>query len=154
MGIQDVTSPNKRLGIPFQIFGRPKLNLKETAKSQIEALGYTADDVRHIVVTHMDLDHGGGIEDFPLASIHTHEKEWEEVQKKSKHLSRERYRNINTNWNVTTHKEEGDRWYGFDLVRPTGSERERYSPDTSPWSFSRSLWCCGPESGQVDFPLR
>ena len=29
------------------------------------ALGFSPDDVRHIVVTHLDLDHAGGLADFP-----------------------------------------------------------------------------------------
>ncbi|MFD0510570.1 MBL fold metallo-hydrolase [Streptomyces aureus] len=30
-------------------------------------LGYAVDDVRHIVLTHLDLDHAGGLPDFPRA---------------------------------------------------------------------------------------
>lgn len=37
---------------------------------QIEALGFTADDVTDIVVTHMDGDHIGGLVDFPRARVH------------------------------------------------------------------------------------
>ena len=34
-----------------------------------------ADDVRHIVVTHLDLDHAGGLADFPHAKVHLHARE-------------------------------------------------------------------------------
>src|SRR3546814_15732883 len=27
-------------------------------------------DVRHIIITHLDFDHAGGIEDFPAAAVH------------------------------------------------------------------------------------
>ena len=32
-------------------------------------------DVRHIVVTHLDLDHAGGLADFPHAKVHLHARE-------------------------------------------------------------------------------
>jgi glyoxylase-like metal-dependent hydrolase (beta-lactamase superfamily II) len=49
---------------------RPVLNPAETAANQVERLGFRRDDVRHIVITHFDGDHIGGISDFPEAQIH------------------------------------------------------------------------------------
>ena len=49
---------------------RPRLRLEETALHQVRARGYQPRDVRHIVLTHLDLDHCGGIPDFPDAQIH------------------------------------------------------------------------------------
>lgn len=37
---------------------------------QVEALGFTANDISDIVVTHMDGDHIGGLVDFPNARVH------------------------------------------------------------------------------------
>ena len=42
---------------------------------QVRALGYRPDDVRDIVVTHLDLDHAGGLGDFPHARVHVHRAE-------------------------------------------------------------------------------
>ncbi|WP_157871168.1 MBL fold metallo-hydrolase, partial [Streptomyces aurantiacus] len=44
---------------------RPALDLRETALHQIRQLGFRAEDVTHIVVTHFDADHVGGLADFP-----------------------------------------------------------------------------------------
>ncbi|WP_051484150.1 MBL fold metallo-hydrolase [Rhizobium sp. CF080] len=44
--------------------------MEDTAAWQIQSLGYPARDVRHIVLTHLDFDHAGGIADFPRARIH------------------------------------------------------------------------------------
>lgn len=46
------------------------LSEDETAIRQVERLGYTADDVRHIILTHLDIDHSGGLSDFPAAQVH------------------------------------------------------------------------------------
>ena len=48
---------------------RPPILLGTWAR-QVEALGYSARDVRHIVVTHLDPDHAGGLSDFPDAEVH------------------------------------------------------------------------------------
>lgn len=45
------------------------------ALPQIEALGFRRDDVRHIVLTHIDFDHAGGLPDFPQAKVHVHASE-------------------------------------------------------------------------------
>lgn len=68
-GLDDYTD-KKRLGpARLALKGQPQAEL--TARRQVEALGHRAEDVTDIVVTHLDLDHVGGISDFPHARIHT-----------------------------------------------------------------------------------
>ena len=45
------------------------------AVSQLAALGRAPSDVTDIVLTHMDLDHAGGVQDFPQATVHAHGRE-------------------------------------------------------------------------------
>jgi len=47
----------------------------ETALRQVEALGYRSEDVTDIVVTHLHLDHAGGLRDFPGARVHVYAEE-------------------------------------------------------------------------------
>jgi phosphoribosyl 1,2-cyclic phosphodiesterase len=68
-GTHDCADPADRLG-PARRFIRPALNRDEAAINQVERLGFSRDDVRHIVITHFDPDHIGGISDFPDAQIH------------------------------------------------------------------------------------
>ena len=75
LGTDDVQNPKARLGSPFVALTRPRLSMSETAIAQIEALGYAAEDVRHIVPTHLDLDHVGGLSDFPNAQVHVFKPE-------------------------------------------------------------------------------
>jgi glyoxylase-like metal-dependent hydrolase (beta-lactamase superfamily II) len=68
-GSKDCEDPARRVG-PSRHLIRPVLNPAETAANQVERLGFRRDDVRHIVITHFDGDHIGGIFDFPEAQIH------------------------------------------------------------------------------------
>src|SRR6478609_10642819 len=68
-GSADVADP-RRLGQPFRAIVRPELLPAETALAQVTALGYAAADVTDIALTHLDLDHVGGLADFPTARVH------------------------------------------------------------------------------------
>jgi glyoxylase-like metal-dependent hydrolase (beta-lactamase superfamily II) len=82
-------------------------------------LGFTAADVRHIVLTHLDFDHAGGIEDFPDATVHVVGAELDAARSQNGWLDRQRYRprqwDRNINWQCYT--PEGERWFGFSCVR-------------------------------------
>jgi glyoxylase-like metal-dependent hydrolase (beta-lactamase superfamily II) len=112
-GLGDVHNP-KRLGRPFLAVTRPKLEESETALRQIEKLGFSRGDVRHICVTHLDLDHAGALGDFPDAEVHL---------TKDEHQGTERWdpRHVAAHWahgpKWRLHSVEGDRWLGFDAVR-------------------------------------
>jgi glyoxylase-like metal-dependent hydrolase (beta-lactamase superfamily II) len=69
LGLQDIAHPGARIG-PVRFFLRPVLQESETAIRQVEKLGFDAEDVRDIVLTHFDLDHVGGLTDFPWARVH------------------------------------------------------------------------------------
>lgn len=69
-GLQDLAEPRKRLGSSVVML-RPDRSERHTAIRQLEAAGYSAADVAHIVLTHLDLDHAGGLPDFPEATVHT-----------------------------------------------------------------------------------
>jgi glyoxylase-like metal-dependent hydrolase (beta-lactamase superfamily II) len=56
LGLRDVRSPTPRLSRFFLAMMRLPLKEEETALRQIERLGLTARDVRHIVLTHLDFD--------------------------------------------------------------------------------------------------
>ena len=117
-GLQQVQSP-KRLPAPFRAVLQPKLNEAQTALRQVEALGFNASDVRHIVPTHLDIDHAGGVPDFPEAQLHVWRPEMEAAQSPS---LRERPRYIKDlfahgpKWHP--HDVDGDEWMGFEAVRP------------------------------------
>src|ERR1043165_1422064 len=63
LGLADIGEPDERLGRPFLSLARPRLDPSETAASRVISLGYTLWDVTDIVLTHLDLDHAGGLPD-------------------------------------------------------------------------------------------
>ncbi|MBG0816702.1 MBL fold metallo-hydrolase [Planomonospora sp. ID82291] len=64
-----------RLEATFLRTARPSLDPAESAVRQIRDLGLDPGDVRHIVLTHLDPDHAGGLRDFPHARVHVHAAE-------------------------------------------------------------------------------
>lgn len=69
IGLADIADPSGRLG-PLLPIIRPTLDPAETAVRRIEALGLDPADVKHVVLTHLDADHIGGLADFPDATVH------------------------------------------------------------------------------------
>jgi glyoxylase-like metal-dependent hydrolase (beta-lactamase superfamily II) len=67
-GLRDIAQPRSRLNPIFLALMKPELREEMSAVRQIEALGFRARDVRHIVLSHLDFDHAGGLDDFPDAT--------------------------------------------------------------------------------------
>jgi glyoxylase-like metal-dependent hydrolase (beta-lactamase superfamily II) len=123
-----VHHPKKRLSRFFLAVNSPDFREEMTAVRQLERLGFRASDVRHILMTHLDFDHAGGIEDFPQARVHLLASEREQALARRTLLDRMRYRP--QQWDGTRHRwqayraGEGETWYGFDAVRPLEGLRE------------------------------
>src|SRR5260221_9232815 len=112
-GMTDVHRPVESLGRPFLAMSRPRLDPEETAIRQVTRLGYAPGDVRHIVLTHLDVDHAGGLPDFPWAKVHLHEAE--HAQPASSRYSKVQPAH-GPDW-VTHTSPGGDRWLGFEAIR-------------------------------------
>ncbi|PTQ89206.1 MBL fold metallo-hydrolase [Agitococcus lubricus] len=118
LGIQDVRYPQQRLGHAFMAAVRPVADYRETAFIQIKELGFNPQDVRHILVTHLDLDHAGGLPDFPQAKVHVFAPEFRAAMNPN---WREKLRYMPHQWshgvNWVTYETEGETWHGFDSIR-------------------------------------
>lgn len=119
-GLKDVAEPRARLSRFFLELVKPEFREELTAYRQIERLGSDPKDVRHIVLTHLDFDHAGGLDDFPHAAVHLMQTERSSALAQKTWLDRQRYRpqqwGTKSNWRVYT-SGEGEPWYGFDCVR-------------------------------------
>lgn len=118
---RDDVANQARLGQPFRAMVRPRPRYEETAHAQISSLGLDPADVRHIVLTHLDLDHAGGLPDFPDAEVHVFRPEMEAALRPS---IRERGRYISEHFahgpRWSAHEVDGDSWMGFEAVRALG----------------------------------
>src|SRR3954465_4913802 len=116
-GTDDVREQGKRLGRPFVLAIGAPFDQAATMLAQLGRLGYSPGDVRDIVVTHLDLDHAGGLSDFPEARVHVHATE---LQAARHPTFREKQRYIQAHWahgpTWVEHSEGGDDWFGFGAV--------------------------------------
>jgi glyoxylase-like metal-dependent hydrolase (beta-lactamase superfamily II) len=116
-GTDDARNP-RQLGAMAAVITAPRPRLDETALAQVDALGFEAGDVRHIIVTHLDPDHSGGLPDFPDAAVHVFEPELRAALHPG---LRDRPRYLAAHWRHdpkwVEHTVEGDEWHGFESAR-------------------------------------
>jgi len=125
-GLDDMRN-TRQLGTIFNAFFSPQAREAETAVEQVRALGHQPDDVRRIVVTHLDVDHAGGLPDFPGADVHVLARELDAAMSPGL-LERERY--VKAHWahgpRWVRHEPDGDRLAG--LRERSRARRRRRHP--------------------------
>ncbi len=117
-GLDDARDPKGRFPALFRLAVQPRPREAQAAISQVEAMGFSAADVRHVIPTHLDNDHAGGVPDFPDAQIHVWRPEMEACLNPSakEKLRYERHLFAHgPNW--VPHDVQGDEWMGFQSVR-------------------------------------
>jgi glyoxylase-like metal-dependent hydrolase (beta-lactamase superfamily II) len=117
IGSDDVLGGMRRLGMIWSLAARPIFDQKKTAWAQIRDLGFDPDDVTEVVLTHMDLDHVGGLGDFPNAVAHVGLLEYSNANKRRlPGMQHGRYRPVqwkeHERWNI--HAKGSKRWFGID----------------------------------------
>lgn len=118
-GMEDARNP-AQLGTAFRYMMNPRPKEETTALMQLEALGFAAGDVKHIVPTHLDLDHAGGLPDFPEAEVHVLSAELAAARhprfdEKLRYIGGAHWRH-DPRW-VEHSGSGGDGWFGFESVR-------------------------------------
>jgi glyoxylase-like metal-dependent hydrolase (beta-lactamase superfamily II) len=120
LGLADVRDPAASLDADWVTLCEPALRESETAVRQVERLGHSPSDVRHVVVTHLDVDHCGGLPDFPEATVHVQAAE---LAAALSGTYGPRYRPAHwahgPRWEVYGPAGE-QRWFGFDAMALRG----------------------------------
>ena len=123
-GLRDVHHPHAGSSPRITRAMRTVLNIRlreeETAVRQVERLGFAPADVRHILLTHLDFDHAGGLEDFPQATVHLMDAEYSAATGPRRgFVPRNRYRPSQfdevARWR--RYGGQGEPWFGFPAVR-------------------------------------
>lgn len=117
-GIEDCANPKGRVG-PVRFVTRPEFQAGEAAANQLAKMGFRRDDVRHIVLTHLDTDHVGGAADFPNAKLHVTSAE--AVAAFASPTRAEKVRYGRQQWvkdrDVVEHDPAGEAWRGFAAAK-------------------------------------
>ena len=118
-GLRDVAEPRARLSAFFLALVKPDLREDMTAIRQIQRLGFDPRDVRHIVLTHLDFDHAGGLDDFPHARVHLMTRERDAALAQHTWMDRQRFRpqqwSTRGQWR-TYDSTSGAAWMGLEGV--------------------------------------
>jgi glyoxylase-like metal-dependent hydrolase (beta-lactamase superfamily II) len=125
-GTQDYQNPTWFTRIFISSLGMPRA-VEETAAYQVERLGYSRNDVRHIVMTHLHSDHAGGLRDFPGAQVHVHRLEIEAARSPKGFIARfydPAQWSHQPMW-VIHEEADGMDWFGLSSIRI----QEGLSPD-------------------------
>jgi glyoxylase-like metal-dependent hydrolase (beta-lactamase superfamily II) len=93
---------------------------EQPAVRQVEKLGFKPEDVRHIICTHLDRDHAGGLTDFPDAQVHVLLAERDAALNPRNASGRDRYRKCHFShgpkWVI--HEAVSDvKWFGMECIR-------------------------------------
>jgi glyoxylase-like metal-dependent hydrolase (beta-lactamase superfamily II) len=117
-GMEDARNP-AQLGSAFGFLMKPRPEVETTALKQLEELGFAASDVRHILITHLDLDHAGGLPEFPDAEVHVLAAELAAaldppLDERLRYIGGAHWKH-DPKW--VEHGNGGDEWFGFGSVR-------------------------------------
>jgi glyoxylase-like metal-dependent hydrolase (beta-lactamase superfamily II) len=116
-GLKDYLQPSKRMRF-FLYFMGVRCKVEETAAHRVAALGYAAEDVRHIVLTHLHFDHAGGLRDFPHADVHVYRPEYEAAMNPRGLME---FAYDPSQWahgpKWSLHDRIDEDWYGFNGIR-------------------------------------
>lgn len=115
-GTGDYRAPSRKMVFFLNWMGVPR-DLDETALHQVRRLGYQPGDVRHIIMTHMHIDHAGGLADFPWAEVHLSGQEYRAIQQPKGPLE---FAYLQSHWDHqpdwVIHEEPVVDWYGFNAL--------------------------------------
>lgn len=119
LGTEDIQRPVPRLSSTFLLMNNFQLRSQETALAQLKSAGYNPNDVRHIVLTHLDFDHAGGVSDFPHATVHVMAEELRAAKERQGFWGVRRYRPVQwssvAKWQL--YEPQGETWNGFEAVK-------------------------------------
>jgi glyoxylase-like metal-dependent hydrolase (beta-lactamase superfamily II) len=118
LGLTDYENPSLKMRA-FKAINQVSRKVEETAFRQVSTLGYAPQDVRSIVLTHLHLDHSGGLPDFPWAEVHVsaveHHAAFREKSLKSLIGYDSNHWSHNPRW--VLHEPGNDTWFGFPAYK-------------------------------------
>lgn len=91
-GRQDLANAPASMGAPFIAGVRPDMARSKSAAEFVNTERGMQESISRIVLTHLDLDHAGGIRDFKGVPVSVHPHEWDAAKRQPRISHRYRYR--------------------------------------------------------------
>ncbi|MEM8757381.1 MAG: MBL fold metallo-hydrolase [Planctomycetota bacterium] len=110
IGLEDGRDPERRIGREAIEMAGYTFDPRNTAAKQIERIGLSPADVRHIVLTHADPDHAGGLADFPDATVHMTGEEHDALHGGNPRYSHAQFGHGPT---IRLYRDDDARWQGL-----------------------------------------
>jgi glyoxylase-like metal-dependent hydrolase (beta-lactamase superfamily II) len=120
-GTRDYHSSTRAMKLFLNMMRSPK-DVNETAFHQVQRLGFRPADVKHIIQTHLHLDHAGGLPDFPHAQVHVLREEYEHVMLHRGWEYHPEHWAHGPDW--VLHELTGDTWYDLEAIKLIDFEPE------------------------------
>ena len=114
IGLADVRDPRGRIGQELIDLVGFQFDPADTAVRQLERRGLAAREVTHVVMTHLDPDHAGGIADFPAARVHVAAEELDALRARDPRYLPVQFAHA-PKW--AAHGPSAEDWFGFE-ARP------------------------------------
>ena len=116
IGLEDVRDPVGRVGRAAIELAGFQFDPADTARRQLERRGVAADQLKHIVMTHLDPDHAGGLADFPGAAVHVSAEELAAARRGDDPRYRPVQFDHGPRW-VTHDGKSTETWFGLEARR-------------------------------------
>lgn len=111
LGLAEMQYPLELLGQKLMDVWHFEIDPNLSALRQLEAKGIKTQDVKRIIMTHLDVDHAGGLVDFPHAEVHLSVEEYQHWQ--SPRFVANQFAH-QPNWKPHGAVENEEQWFGLD----------------------------------------
>jgi glyoxylase-like metal-dependent hydrolase (beta-lactamase superfamily II) len=114
IGLKDIENPLERLGDENLNGSGIQLDEALTAFHQIKKLGFNPEQVTDCIISHCDVDHTGGLADFPQAKLHLGIEEYENFCREGETSPRYSPSHLSHHPPIKTYSETTNDWFGFE----------------------------------------
>jgi putative intracellular protease/amidase/ribonuclease BN (tRNA processing enzyme) len=111
LGLIEMQHPKDRFGEQLLNVWGFTIDEKLTAIQQLKKLGFNPSDVKHIVLSHVDVDHAGGLRDFPNATVHLASEELANLEAKN---PRYLFNQFEQGPKWQPHPKSDEKWFGLE----------------------------------------